>query len=228
MILTHGHACACFHYNNNNSIVPGTTLDFLRIDLGDNACLYDTPGLILPHQLTSRLNPEELKAVIPQSAVEHVTLRLTEGKAVLVGGLAKIELLSGKPFLFTFFISNQVKLHMTDASRADEFITKHIGSKLLFPPFSADRLEEMGPMVSSEFTIVGDGWKRAGPDVVLSGLGWVSITGAGECLIKVTAPKDVLVMTRDPLMPFEAWDTTSTFTGTRTIKRGKKVQGRRV
>jgi hypothetical protein len=40
-------------------------------------------------------------------------------------------------------------------------------------------------MVSSEFTIVGDGWKRAGPDVVLSGLGWVSITGAGECLIKV-------------------------------------------
>jgi ribosome biogenesis GTPase A len=41
--------------------VPGTTLDFLRIDLGDNACLYDTPGLILPHQLTSRLNPEELK-----------------------------------------------------------------------------------------------------------------------------------------------------------------------
>jgi hypothetical protein len=39
------------------------------------------------------------------------------------------------------YVYVQVKLHMTDASRADEFITKHIGSKLLFPPFSADRLE---------------------------------------------------------------------------------------
>jgi 50S ribosome-binding GTPase len=58
------HACMCYHNNNYYSIVPGTTLDFLRVDLGDNACLYDTPGLILPHQLTSRLNPEELKVTL--------------------------------------------------------------------------------------------------------------------------------------------------------------------
>ncbi|KAG5175010.1 P-loop containing nucleoside triphosphate hydrolase protein [Tribonema minus] len=210
------------------SIVPGTTLDFLRVNMGGDVCLYDTPGLILPHQLTSRLTPEELKSVIPAKAVEHVTLRLTEGKAVLVGGLARIELVSGKPFLFTFFVSNEVKLHMTDAARVDEFIDKHMGSKLLFPPFSKERYQELGPMVSSEFTVVGEGWRRAGPDIVLSGLGWISVTGAGECAVKVTAPKDILVLTRDPLMPFEAWDTTSTFTGTRTVKRGKKTQGRRV
>jgi hypothetical protein len=61
------HACMC-HYNNN-SIVPGTTLDFLRIDLGDNACLYDTPGLILPHQLTSRLKVRFVIYVICTNAV---------------------------------------------------------------------------------------------------------------------------------------------------------------
>ena len=46
--------------------------------------------------------------------------------------------------------------------------------------------------------------------------------------MQVTAPKDMLLMMREPLMPFEAWDTTSVFTGARTIKKGKKVQGRRV
>lgn len=208
------------------SMVPGTTLDFLKIDLGD-VSLYDTPGLILPHQITSRLNPEELKAVIPQKQVEHVTLRLQEGKCVLIGGLVKVELLEGRPFLFTFFISNNVKLHMTDVTRAEDFIDKHIGSDLLFPPYSKERLEELGPMVTSEFIVSGSGWKQSVEDIVLSGLGWVSVTGAGECRVKVTAPQDMLVMTRPAMMPFEAWDTTSTFTGGRTVKKGKKVQGRR-
>jgi hypothetical protein len=40
-------------------------------------------------------------------------------------------------------------------------------------------------MVSSEFTIVDDWWKRAAHNVLLSRLGLVSITVAGECLIKV-------------------------------------------
>jgi hypothetical protein len=83
-------------------------------------------------------------------------------------------------------------------------------------------------MADTVFTVQGDGWKRAGVDVVLSGLGWVSITGAGSCDIKVTAPKDMLVMLRDPLMPYEAWDSTSKFTGSKTVKKGKKKQGRRV
>jgi hypothetical protein len=63
------------------------------------------------HNVHRIVTYKHLQAVIPQSAVEHVTLRLTEGKAVLVGGLAKIELISGKPFLFTFFISNQVSMY---------------------------------------------------------------------------------------------------------------------
>jgi hypothetical protein len=40
------------------------------------------------------------------------------------------------------YVYVQAKLHITDDSKADEFITKHIGSKLLLIPlFSADILE---------------------------------------------------------------------------------------
>ncbi|CAM9940117.1 unnamed protein product, partial [Discosporangium mesarthrocarpum] len=53
------------------SNIPGTTLDFLKVDLGDRRSLFDTPGLLLDHTITSRLNADELKAVIPNKRVRH-------------------------------------------------------------------------------------------------------------------------------------------------------------
>ena len=48
------------------SPLPGTTLQFIRIELGGSKCLYDTPGLLIPGSLTERLTPEELKIVVPK------------------------------------------------------------------------------------------------------------------------------------------------------------------
>lgn len=40
-----------------------------QVDLGERKALYDTPGLLLRHTLTSRLNADELRAVIPKKQV---------------------------------------------------------------------------------------------------------------------------------------------------------------
>lgn len=48
------------------SPLPGTTLKFIKIELGDGRALYDTPGLLVPGCLTERLTPEELKIVVPK------------------------------------------------------------------------------------------------------------------------------------------------------------------
>ena len=48
------------------SPLPGTTLKFIKIDLGEGQALYDTPGLLVPGCLTERLTPEELKIVVPK------------------------------------------------------------------------------------------------------------------------------------------------------------------
>ena len=48
------------------SPLPGTTLKFIRIELGGGRALYDTPGLLVPGCLTERLTPEELKIVVPK------------------------------------------------------------------------------------------------------------------------------------------------------------------
>ncbi|KAL3932334.1 MAG: hypothetical protein SGBAC_010893, partial [Bacillariaceae sp.] len=48
------------------SPLPGTTLKFIKIDLGDGMSLYDTPGLLVPGTITQLLTPDELKRVWPK------------------------------------------------------------------------------------------------------------------------------------------------------------------
>jgi 30S ribosome assembly GTPase len=48
------------------SPLPGTTLEFIKIDLADGKSLYDTPGLLVPGTLTQILTPDELKVVVPK------------------------------------------------------------------------------------------------------------------------------------------------------------------
>ena len=74
------------------SNLPGTTLDFLRIKLPNGITMIDTPGLINVGHLTSKLTTTELKQVIPNKPINPVTLRMEEGKCVLIGGLAKFEM----------------------------------------------------------------------------------------------------------------------------------------
>ncbi len=48
------------------SPLPGTTLEFIKIDIGHGQKLFDTPGLLVPNTLTQRLTPAELKMVVPR------------------------------------------------------------------------------------------------------------------------------------------------------------------
>ena len=64
-----------------------------------------------------------------------------------------VTIFQGKPFFFTFFISNEVKLHPTDSLRAQDFISKHLGV-LLSPPHSLERYNELGPFKESFFEVI--------------------------------------------------------------------------
>ena len=51
------------------SPLPGTTLKFIKVALGDGRNLFDTPGLLIPGTLTHLLTPDELKMVVPRKYV---------------------------------------------------------------------------------------------------------------------------------------------------------------
>lgn len=212
------------------SPLPGTTLQFIKIDLGGGMSLYDTPGLLVPGCLTERLTPEELKVVVPKKQVEPITFRIASGKCCLVGGLAKIELIGDcKPFLFTFFVANEIKLHMTDSERADEVTANHVG-KMLTPPLEPgpERLQEIGEFEYHEIDVQGEGWKQAAADITLRGLGWVAVTGAGVAKVRIGVPKGIGITVRPPLMPFDVWEATAKYTGGRAVRKsGKSRSGKR-
>jgi ribosome biogenesis GTPase A len=207
------------------SPLPGTTLKFIKVDLGGGRSLYDTPGLLVLGTVTQLLTPEELKIVVPKKPIEPVTLRLSTGKCVLVGGLARIELIGdSRPFMFTFFVANEIKLHPTDIERADEFVLKHAGG-MLTPPLAPGpkRMEEIGECEDHIVDIQGAGWKEAAADISLTGLGWVAVTGAGTAQVKISVPKGIGVSVRPPLMPFDIWKVASKYTGSRAVRKSSKL-----
>jgi len=186
-----------------NSHLPGTTLGFVRVSVfAGRQSLYDTPGLILPNQLTTKLTTEELADVVPKKRAQHVTLKVSEGKCVMLGGIARVHMRSGRPFLFTFYLANAVKIHPTDSSKVEAMLEKHVGA-MLAPPASYERLAELGEFHETTLEVEGRGWNEAAVDVVLPGLGWVAITGCGECTVSVELPGAVEAISREPLISSE-------------------------
>lgn len=206
------------------SPLPGTTLKFIKIKLGDGQVMYDTPGLLIPGTLTQLLTPEELKIVVPKKKVEPITFRFGAGKCVLVGGLARIEVIGDTlPFLFTFYVANGIKLHPTDSSRAESFIEAHAG-KMLTPPLEPgpERMAQIGEFEEHIVEIDGIGWKEAAADITLRGLGWVAVTGSGKAKLRIMVPKGIGISIRPPLMPFDIWETTARYTGGRAVRKSSK------
>lgn len=143
---------------------------------------------------------------------------------MLIGGLARIELIGdSKPFLFTVFVANEIKLHLTDAERADTFIKKHTGDMLTPPlPPGEERLKQIGEFEDHIVDIEGIGWKEAAADISLTGLGWVAVTGAGKAKVKISVPEGIGVSVRPPLMPFDIWEATAKYTGNRAVRKTKR------
>lgn len=156
--------------------------------------------------------------------MEPITFRVEAGKCVLVGGLARIELMDDcKPFLFTFFVSNDIKLHPTSADKASDFIRKHAG-EILTPPLApgSERMEQIGEFEEHIVEIDGTGWKEAAADITITGLGWVAVTGAGPATVKICVPKGIGISIRPPLMPFDIWESTAKYTGNKAVRKTTK------
>jgi len=198
------------------SSFPGTTLNPIRVHFGRAHSMYDTPGIVQPHQITHCLHSEEIKMVLPKKRVRVVSFRLREGKCILFGGLARIEMLQGKPFFFTVFMSNEVKVHPSTTEKVNELLETHVGG-LLKPPISWRRYKELGNFKAKEFEIEGVGWSQSSHDIVVSGLGWIAVTGCGKLKIRVVAPKGVGVFLREPIAPFEVLKGVSRYSGYKAI-----------
>ncbi|SDB97497.1 hypothetical protein SAMN05421734_103220 [Pelagirhabdus alkalitolerans] len=174
------------------SYFPGTTLGFIDIPLDETSSLYDTPGVINRGQITHYLSNEDIKTITPTKEIKPQVFQLNSGQTLFIGGMARIDFIKGDRQPFVCYFSNQITIHRTKLEKADQLYSDHFG-ELLSPP-SASSVDEYPPLKEKTFKISGDK-----TDIVLPGLGWVTLTG-DDVTVSIATPDNVPVSRRSAII----------------------------
>ncbi|CAL5064693.1 unnamed protein product [Urochloa decumbens] len=183
--------------------VPGTTLDVIKVDgiLGAQAKLFDTPGLLHGHQLTSRLTSEEMKLVQVRKEMRPRTYRIKTGQSIHIGGLVRLDVedLTVGSIYVTVWASPLVPLHMGKTENAATMIKEHFGLQLQ-PPIGQERVKELGKWVRKQYKVSGSSWDTNSKDIAIAGLGWFGIGLKGEAVLGLWTYDGVDVISRISLV----------------------------
>ncbi|KRN29734.1 GTPase YqeH [Lactobacillus selangorensis] len=169
---------------------PGTTLDRIEIPLDDGHQIVDTPGIVHREQMAHYLSAKDLKLVTPTKPIKPKVYQLNEGQTLFLAGLARFDYLSGGRHGFVAYLDNQLFVHRTKTSNADDFYRRQLG-KLLQPP-RPNEVADFPPLVRYEFHA------HEKSDLVFSGLGWITVPANTQ--VAGYAPEGVSVVLRSALI----------------------------
>lgn len=172
---------------------PGTTLGMIEIPLDRATSIYDTPGIILDYDIAHYLDAKSLKLVMPKKEIKARVFQLNPEQSLFFGGMARVDFVKGECQSFTLYASNLVDIHRTKLSNADALFEKHLGT-LLKPPFE-DNISIFKNQVKKNFKI--DDKKI---DIVISGLGWITVNSDSGCEIDIYVPEEIEVFVRESII----------------------------
>lgn len=181
-------------YSDSDKLVttsefPGTTLDMIEIPLGDGTFIYDTPGIINHHQLTHYIAEKDLKMVIPSNEIKQKVYQLNPKQSIFVGGLARLDFISGDRCSVIGFFSNRLELHRTKMENADALYNRHQTLKI----------EPLNYPLMSDFKRHEFHLKNERVDLFISGLGWFSMNATNQHFA-IYVPQNVAVYVRKNLI----------------------------
>lgn len=168
---------------------PGTTLDLIEIALDDHSCLYDSPGIINPHQMAHLVKDEDLKTIIPKSELKPINFQLDSNQSLYFGGLARFDFIKGNHSSFTCYFPKSLKIHRTKLENSDGLYNRHLTLKP-----EIEEIKDIKDMVAYDFKL-----PNYKVDLVISGLGFVSVNCA-NAKVKIHVPKGVGVFIREALI----------------------------
>jgi hypothetical protein len=151
------------------------------------------------------------KHVQIKKRLKPVVYGLHPGRTLFIGGLARIDYLGGPFAYFTVFTANNIYLHQTNTEHADEVWHRGVKEdKFLVPSLPSTLLMRWrgtndDSLQAKTLKLLGKGSRnRAFVDIVFPGLGWISVTGVGEMVVKAHFWDSSTIVTREPIMPFES------------------------
>jgi hypothetical protein len=172
------------------SRMPGTTLGMVpnRVTWpsGRKTVVVDTPGLVHKDRVVDLLCADCLKSVIPRSRLKPKVFQLNPGQTLFVGGMARLDFAVGERQPVVLYVSNDLVIHRRKLENAEEFQTSHADDILKVPcPDCRVRLGKTRqyPVLAGKFYDETQAARRIlgvlshGCDLVIPGLGWITLTG---------------------------------------------------
>ncbi|GMS84725.1 hypothetical protein PENTCL1PPCAC_6900 [Pristionchus entomophagus] len=182
---------------------------------------YDTPGTINEEQILDVLSLRELVNVVPSRLLRPRTLILSPGKSLLIGGLARLDLLEMKrerPVWVTVFTNEALPLNVMETERTEEFMEKMRGKAVMGAPIGdSSRLASLPPMEGRIIEVAQSEELRRErkekdeslvglADIVFSSIGWAMVsTHALQVSFSASLPGGRGLSVRDPpILPYAA------------------------
>jgi len=165
---------------------PGTTLRLIEVPLTDKQTLYDTPGYTAEHSLLSKVEKDVIKIIMPKVELKPKHYRLGAKDSLAIGGLARLDVLSGPPLMISFYFANPVEFHRQPLIKADRSFFSLIQGKHIQP--ISKYFQKPEDFTALEMTLPDKG--RI--DFAISGYGWISFPAQAQT-IRILVPQGTLL-----------------------------------
>jgi len=172
------------------SRMPGTTLGLARLEIetsaGHKRTFVDTPGLIHGTRVTDMLCADCLKTTVPASRLRPRVFQLNAAQTLWLGGFVRFDFTAGTHQAVVCYVSNALTIHRTKLERA-EYIGLAHADDILAVPCATCRVKYEPRVAYSVATRLANSQKstatsliysKKGADIVIPGLGWITLFGS--------------------------------------------------
>ena len=186
--------CLLKHYQNKTTRVistidyPGTKIRVFEVPLDRTSNLYDIPGMSSHNSIQDVVEPTIVNQLLFKKPVSIKNATLSQGNAIAIGGLAKIELIKGSKTNVKMFVSEKIELKTIRSKDTDEVFYNMIEKKIIKPVSKYLTSYEVFDMY--DVKVDQDGER----DIGILGLGWISFKGNNQTF-RVSVPKGVYIYT---------------------------------
>ena len=174
---------------------PGTTVATIRIPIDNRRFIIDTPGVLIKTSMHAKLEKAALKYIIPRTELRPISYQLSANQSLILGGLARFDILEGSRAGYTIYASRDLEVQRCKLERADTSFNNLVSKKKIKPV--SHLISSVEALTDEENVYVLPDGKKV--DIVISGLGWISVNGKGQT-VKVRVPRGVLVVVRDAMI----------------------------
>lgn len=187
------------HYYKNESRnlistspYPGTTVSTITIPLDNHSNIFDTPGILIPDSMYFNVEKTVLKRIIPKTEIRPQTFQLPKGQSLILGGLARLDIIEGDRTSYTIYASNDVDVVRTNIQKANRTFDSLVENGRIEP--KSNTITGCESLVEHEFIL-----PEKDVDIVIFSYLWIKVKGKGQKVI-LRSPRGIGVCVRDSII----------------------------